>query len=91
MASALEVAETGGLDDVASQSFVALKALHLAKVKLLINSIDSLQQKLKEADKDSTLMEIVVIQNLTILDRESQRSAMIQNLRSKLKDQGKYY
>lgn len=56
MASALEVAETGGLDELASQSFVALKTLHLAKVKLLVNSIDSLQQKLKEADKDSTLV-----------------------------------
>lgn len=46
MASALEDAES----TATSEGFLALKALHLAKVKLLLGSIDSLQLQLKKAN-----------------------------------------
>jgi hypothetical protein len=72
MASALEQADN--FDDASvSQSFLALKALNLAKVKLLRGSIDSLQNKLKDATREN---------------KGNQRSQLIQSLRNKLKDQG---
>lgn len=88
MASALELVEEGGLEASTSQAFVALKALHQAKVKLLVNSIDSLQQKLKEAEKESKTI-LVELGDVKYVGRDGQRSAMIQSLRAKVKDQGR--
>lgn len=54
LATALDRANEAiqGGDDATSQSFVALKTLHMAKVRLLLNSIDSLQTQIAKANKE---------------------------------------